>query len=172
VVTAAAMAVAAAVEARRLGEAREGRRMSILWLAPQEAALGAGQVLATVGAMDFFYSEAPHAMRGLVSALCLANLALGSYASSLLVSAVGAATGSPSGGWIPRADLDAGHVDYFYWLLCAITLANAAVFALAARWFSASPPSPRPNAVAALQLHTDTDLAFKPVDLAKRDRLP
>lgn len=138
--TAVAMAAAALVEAKRLRLAAVGRQLSVFWLAPQQVILGASQVFAVVGAMDFFYTQAPHAMRGMVSALSLANLAIGSYASSVLVSLTMRFTttgGRP--GWIP-ANLNQGHVDYFYWLLLCITLLNTVVFSIGAWWFNHTAP--------------------------------
>ena len=142
--TAMAVAVAALVETRRLSEAAAGRQMGVTWLVPQELVLGASQVLTIVGAMDFFYREAPHSMRGLVSALSLANLALGSFGSTLLVSVTMkfSARNGRAPGWIPP-NLDDGHLDYFYWLLFCITVANATFFYLAAMWYTrfSAPPS-------------------------------
>eukprot|EP00250_Pteridium_aquilinum_P020446 c24815_g1_i1 orf=285-2051(-) len=144
---AVAMAVAAVVEAKRLRLAREERQMSVFWLIPQHVILGVSQVFAVVGAMDFFYSEAPHAMRGLVSSLSLANLAIGSYCSTVLVSLTMHFTtkgGRP--GWIPNRNLNLGHVDYFYWLLMCLTLLDVLAFILSCWWYrrTAAPLQPGP----------------------------
>ncbi|KAH7281036.1 hypothetical protein KP509_36G026800 [Ceratopteris richardii] len=138
-----AMGLAALVESRRLSLARQGKQMSVFWLSPQHIVLGISQVFAVVGAMDFFYSEAPHAMKGLVSSLSLANLAIGSFLSTVLVSITMHFTtrdGSP--GWIPPRNLNVGHVDYFYWLLMCITLLNVAAFGLGCRWYRRCAPTP------------------------------
>uniref|UniRef100_A0ACD5ZFD5 Uncharacterized protein n=1 Tax=Avena sativa TaxID=4498 RepID=A0ACD5ZFD5_AVESA len=55
-----AMAAAAIVETVRL-RAAPGK-ISELWQAPQYALVGDGEVLTTVGQLDFFYSQAPAAM--------------------------------------------------------------------------------------------------------------
>ncbi|CAN6301633.1 unnamed protein product [Urochloa humidicola] len=132
------MAAAALVEARRLalaaahgggGEAP----MSILWQVPQYFLVGASVVFACVGQTEFFYNEAPPAMRSLCSALALLTVALGSYLSSLVVTAVAWITTRGGGaGWIPD-DLDDGHLDRFFWLLAAMSALNLAVFVYCAR---------------------------------------
>lgn len=143
-----AMAVAALVETKRLRLAREGEQMSVFWLSPQHILLGGSQVFAVVGAMDFFYTEAPHSMRGLVSSLSLANLAIGSYLSTVLVSVTMHFTtkgGRP--GWIPPYNLNLGHVDYFYWLLMCLTILDILAYLLGCWWYrrSSAPPHSFPS---------------------------
>ncbi|KAL6648500.1 hypothetical protein ACP70R_012724 [Stipagrostis hirtigluma subsp. patula] len=136
------MVAAALVETRRLalvvagaGAHGEGEAapMSILWQVPQYFLVGASVVFACVGQTEFFYNEAPAAMRSLCSALALLTVALGSYLSSLVVTAVACLTtrgGAP--GWIPD-DLNEGHLDRFFWLLAALSALNLAVFVWCAR---------------------------------------
>ncbi|KAG0552020.1 hypothetical protein BDA96_01G472600 [Sorghum bicolor] len=126
------MTAAALVETRRLALAAahgEGEvPMSILWQVPQYFLVGASVVFACVGQTEFFYNEAPASMRSLCSALGLLTVALGSYLSSLVVTAVAWLTtrgGEP--GWIPD-DLNDGHLDRFFWLLAALSALNLAVF--------------------------------------------
>ncbi|CAL4921680.1 unnamed protein product [Urochloa decumbens] len=132
------MAAAALVEVRRLAVAVAGAHggeaaMSILWQVPQYFLVGASVVFACVGQTEFFYNEAPPAMRSLCSALALLTVALGSYLSSLVVTAVEWITTRGGGpGWIPD-DLDDGHLDRFFWLLAAMSALNLAVFVGCAR---------------------------------------
>ena len=128
------MATAALVETRRLALALasahgEGHSsMSILWQVPQYFLVGVSVVLACVGQTEFFYNEAPPSMRSLCSALALLTVALGSYASSLVVTAVAWLTTRGGGpGWIPD-DLNDGHLERFFWLLAAMSALNLAVF--------------------------------------------
>ncbi|PAN50711.1 hypothetical protein PAHAL_9G540100 [Panicum hallii] len=132
------MAAAALVEMRRLALARgEGlSSMSILWQVPQYFLVGASVVFACVGQTEFFYNEAPPSMRSLCSALALLTVALGSYLSSLVVTAVAwLTTGGGEAGWIPD-DLNEGHLDRFFWLLAAMSALNLAVFVCCARRYS------------------------------------
>ncbi|CAN6295856.1 unnamed protein product [Urochloa humidicola] len=129
------MAAAALVEARRLAVAAgDGEApMCILWQVPQYFLVGASVVFACVGQTEFFYNEAPAAMRSLCSALALLTVALGSYLSSLVVTAVAWITTRGGGpGWIPD-DLDDGHLDRFFWLLAVMSALNLAVFVYCAR---------------------------------------
>ncbi|CAN6285035.1 unnamed protein product [Urochloa humidicola] len=135
------MVTAALVETRRLASARGGGgdsspspspppplSMSILWQVPQYFLVGASVVFTCVGQTEFFYNEAPPAMRSLSSALALVTVALGSYLSSLVVTAVDWVTTRNGGpGWISN-DLDEGHLDRFFWLLAAMSALNLAVF--------------------------------------------
>ncbi|KAF8649061.1 hypothetical protein HU200_064437 [Digitaria exilis] len=126
-----AVAVAALVEIKRLQKVPVP--MSILWQVPQYFLVGASVVFACVGQTEFFYNEAPRSMRSLCSALALLTVALGSYLSSLVVTAVAWLTtrgGEP--GWIPD-DLDDGHLNRFFWLLAAMSALNLAVFVGCAR---------------------------------------
>ncbi|KAK8679825.1 hypothetical protein V6N13_145258 [Hibiscus sabdariffa] len=75
-------------------------------------------------------------MRSFCSALSLATGALGSYLSSLLVTIVSNVTarnGKP--GWIPD-NLNYGHVDYFFWLLAALSVLNLGVYVWIAKWYT------------------------------------
>ncbi|KAL6867541.1 hypothetical protein ACP4OV_015565 [Aristida adscensionis] len=129
------MVAAALVETRRLAGAHAGEAaMSILWQAPQYLLVGASVVFACVGQAELFYNEAPAAMRSLSSALALVTVALGSYLSSVVVTAVAwlTARGGGAPGWIPD-DLDEGHLDRFFWLLAALSALNLAVFLCCAR---------------------------------------
>ncbi|KAJ1298083.1 hypothetical protein BS78_01G426400 [Paspalum vaginatum] len=128
------MTAAALVETRRLALAVAGEApMSILWQVPQYFLVGASVVFACVGQTELFYNEAPASMRSLCAALALLTVALGSYLSSLVVTAVAWLTTRGGGpGWIPD-DLDDGHLDRFFWLLAALSSLNLAVFVSCAR---------------------------------------
>lgn len=61
--------------------------MSVWWQVPQYFAVGMAEVFASVGALEFFYSQSPEAMRSMASALNLIAIAMGSYLSTGLVRA-------------------------------------------------------------------------------------
>jgi peptide/histidine transporter 3/4 len=131
-----AMASAALVELKRLEIARsEGLihenvpvPMSILWQIPQYFFLGAAEVFTVIGQLEFFYSQAPDAMRSLCAALGLLTISVGSYLSSVILTLVSYVTtqgGNP--GWIPD-NLNEGHLDRFFWLIEGISFVNLLVF--------------------------------------------
>lgn len=145
VISCLGMASAAVLESRRLHYVAHGKQMSILWQTPQQIILGASMVFVVVGAMDFFYSEAPHAMRGIVSSLSLTNLAIGSYASTLIVSlTVRFTSRDGKTSWIP-VDLNKGHLDYFFVLLFVLSILSTALFVTCAWWYHHTPSPARPH---------------------------
>jgi peptide/histidine transporter 3/4 len=75
-------------------------------------------------------------MRSMCSALSLTTVALGNYLSTLLVTVVAKiTTRGGKEGWIPD-NLNVGHLDYFFWLLAGLSLANFAVYLLIASWYT------------------------------------
>lgn len=114
--------------------------MSIFWQVPQYFIIGCAEVFTFIGQLEFFYEQAPDAMRSLCSALSLTTVALGNYLSSLLVTIVtriSTKNGKP--GWIPD-NLNYGHVDYFYWLLAVLSVLNFGAFILIAKWYTYKQP--------------------------------
>lgn len=131
-----AMVSAALVELKRLEIARsEGLihekaavPMSILWQIPQYFLVGAAEVFTCIGQVEFFYDQAPDAMRSLCSALALITVSLGNYISSIILTLVSYITtqgGDP--GWIPD-NLNEGHLDRFFWLIAGISFVNLIVY--------------------------------------------
>lgn len=141
VLSAVGMVVSGVVEFQRLRHARRGggggssSSLSILWQIPQYLVMGASEVLMYVGQLEFFNSEAPDGLKSFGSALYMASMSLGNYASSLLVMAVmGTTRRGESRGWIPE-NLNRGHLDRFYYLLAAMAAADLAAFVACCRWY-------------------------------------
>ncbi|PIN24886.1 H+/oligopeptide symporter [Handroanthus impetiginosus] len=110
--------------------------MSIFWQVPQYFLIGCAEVFTFIGQLEFFYDQAPDAMRSLCAALSLSTNALGNYLSTALVTIVTKVTTRNGGlGWIPE-NLNRGHLDYFYWLLAILSLINFFVYLLIANWFT------------------------------------
>lgn len=137
-----AMLVAGILEVVRLDYVRKNNLydletipMSIFWQVPQYFLVGCAEVFTFIGQIEFFYDQAPDAMRSLCSALSLTTMAVGSYLSTLLVIIVTKVTtrhGKP--GWIPE-NLNRGHLDYFFWLLTILSFVNVLVYLWIARWY-------------------------------------
>ncbi|KAM0870113.1 hypothetical protein ACQ4PT_040224 [Festuca glaucescens] len=122
--------------------------ISIFWQVPQYFIIGAAEVFTFVGQLEFFYDQAPDAMRSMCSALSLTTVALGNYLSTLLVTVVAKiTTRGGKEGWIPD-NLNVGHLDYF-WLLAGLSLANFAIYLLIASWYTYKKTTeyPPPDAV-------------------------
>ncbi|XP_061344417.1 protein NRT1/ PTR FAMILY 8.1-like, partial [Gastrolobium bilobum] len=135
VISIISMIVAGILEVVRLDMVRKNNYydletipMSIFWQVPQYFLVGAAEVFTNIGQMEFFYGQAPDAMRSLCAALSLTTNALGNYVSTLLVIIVTKVTTSNGRlGWIPD-NLNRGHLDYFYWLLTILSLLNFLVY--------------------------------------------
>ena len=110
--------------------------MSIFWQVPQYFIIGCAEVFTFIGQLEFFYEQAPDAMRSLCSALSLLTVALGQYLSSLLVTIVTRiSTRNGSLGWIPD-NLNYGHVHYFFWLLAVLSVLNLIAFLVVAKFYT------------------------------------
>ncbi|XP_048571872.1 protein NRT1/ PTR FAMILY 8.3-like isoform X3 [Triticum urartu] len=132
----ATMVSAALVELKRLEIARtEGLihenvavPMSILWQIPQYCFAGAAEIFTAIGQVEFFYSQAPDAMRSLCAALALVTVTVGSYLSSIILTLVSyLTTQGGDAGWIPD-NLNEGHLDRFFWLMAGISFVNLLVY--------------------------------------------
>ncbi|KAL3850614.1 hypothetical protein ACJIZ3_012496 [Penstemon smallii] len=114
--------------------------ISIFWQVPQYFIIGCAEVFMFIGQLEFFYEQAPDAMRSLCSALQLTTVALGSYLSTLLVTIVTRiSTRNGKLGWIPD-NLNYGHLHYFYWLLAILSVLNLGAFLVVAKWYTYKKP--------------------------------
>ncbi|TVU40103.1 hypothetical protein EJB05_13552, partial [Eragrostis curvula] len=138
-----AMLAAGALEVARLRVAASHNMLdstdflpvSIFWQVPQYFIIGAAEVFTFVGQLEFFYDQSPDAMRSMGAALSLTSTALGSYLSAALVAVVTAVTTRNGAiGWIPD-NLNRGHLDYFFWLLAALSVVNFLVYLGIAKWY-------------------------------------
>lgn len=119
--------------------------MSIFWQVPQYFLIGCAEVFTFIGQLEFFYDQAPDAMRSLCSALSLTTVALGNYLSTLLVTIVtNVTTKNGRLGWIPD-NLNRGHLDYFYWLLTILSAINFVVYLWIAKWYTYKKAAGRPQ---------------------------
>ncbi|XP_076887270.1 protein NRT1/ PTR FAMILY 8.1-like isoform X2 [Bidens hawaiensis] len=146
------MMAAAGLEVVRLNYVRthnlyneETIPITIFWQVPQYFLIGCAEVFTFIGQLEFFYDQAPYAMRSLCSALSLTTIALGNYLSSVLVQVVAKVTtenGKP--GWIPD-NLNEGHLDYFFGLLAILSLLNLVVYVFIAKSYTYKKVSGLPN---------------------------
>ncbi|KAG6527388.1 hypothetical protein ZIOFF_009487 [Zingiber officinale] len=110
--------------------------VSVFWQVPQYFIVGAAEVFTFIGQLEFFYDQAPDAMRSMCSALSLTTTALGNYLSAFLVTIVtGITTKNENLGWIPD-NLNRGHLDYFFWLLAILSLLNFGAYLFIAKWYT------------------------------------
>ncbi|XP_058091260.1 protein NRT1/ PTR FAMILY 5.10-like [Magnolia sinica] len=120
------MVVAALVEMRRLGIAREYAPfdhpnatipMSFWWLLPQYIICGLADLFTVVGLQEFFYDQMPHGMRSIGAAAFLSIFGIGNFLSSFIISLVQGLRPE----WLTN-DLNNSHLHYYYWLLAGLSV--------------------------------------------------
>ncbi|CAL5189609.1 unnamed protein product [Lathyrus oleraceus] len=127
------MLYALTLEYYRLKMVQDGVSMSIFLQVPPYFIIGCAEVFTFIGQLEFFYEQAPDAMRSFCSALSLLTVALGQYLSSLLVTIVTKVTTLKGGpGWLPD-DLNYGRLDHFFGLLAGLSVVNFVVFLMVSK---------------------------------------
>nr|GMD06799.1 protein NRT1/ PTR FAMILY 8.1-like [Ipomoea batatas]GMD44984.1 protein NRT1/ PTR FAMILY 8.1-like [Ipomoea batatas] len=119
--------------------------ISIFWQIPQYFLVGCAEVFTFIGQLEFFYDEAPDAMRSICAALALMTNALGNYLSTLLVMVVTKVTTRHGQlGWITD-NLNRGHLDYFYGLLAVLSAVNFIFYLWIAKLYTYKKAVPIPS---------------------------
>lgn len=108
--------------------------ISVFILLPQYVFLGAAEVFTSIGALEFFYDQAPDSMRSLGTALFLSTIGVGNFLSSVLLSGIVTVTSWGGHSWIVD-NLNRCRLDYFYWLLAGLSAMNLCFFLGLAHWY-------------------------------------
>ncbi|XP_076918087.1 protein NRT1/ PTR FAMILY 1.2-like [Bidens hawaiensis] len=107
--------------------------MSAMWLVPQYALLGLAEALNSIGQMEFYYSELPKSMSSIATAMFMVSNAISGLVGSLLINVVDAVTARGGNiSWL-SSDINEGHLDYYYWLLCFLNLLNFIYYLICCR---------------------------------------
>ncbi|KAK4285362.1 hypothetical protein QN277_002069 [Acacia crassicarpa] len=137
------MVVAALVEAKRVSVAKENNLldnpkavipMSIWWMLPQYIIYGVSDALAVVGFQELFYDQMPEMMRSLGAAAYISLLGFGSFASNVVISVVEEVSSRTGEKWLGN-NLNRAHLDYFYWVLAALSALSFCVYIWLAKRF-------------------------------------
>ncbi|CAN4096342.1 unnamed protein product [Withania somnifera] len=141
VLSCAAQAVAALVERERRSRALDQGLadlpqsqvdMSAMWLVPQHCLTGLAEAFNAIGQIEFYYSQFPMTMASIGVALFSLGMGFGNLVGNLIVEIVDHA--SSRGGkvsWVTN-NLNLGHYDYYYWVLCLLSVGNFFYFILCA----------------------------------------
>ncbi|TKY58790.1 NRT1/ PTR FAMILY 2.13 [Spatholobus suberectus] len=107
--------------------------MSVLWLAPQLILMGLCEAFNIIGQIEFFNRQFPEHMRSIGNSLFSCSFALANYVSSIIVNIVHHATRTHSHpDWLTN-DINAGRINYFYYLIAGIATLNLIFFIYVAR---------------------------------------
>ena len=109
--------------------------MSVFWLSPQLILMGLCEALNIIGQIEFFNSQFPDHMRSIANALFSLSFAGSSYLSSFLVTVVHKFSGGHDRpDWLDK-NLNAGKLDYFYYLIAILGVVNLVYFWYCARGY-------------------------------------
>ncbi|OWM73002.1 protein NRT1/ PTR FAMILY 4.5-like [Punica granatum] len=146
VLSSISMAVAGLMEIKRKGVARSHNMLaaipvaqplpiSIFWLSFQYFIFGIADMFTYVGLLEFFYSEAPKALKSISTCFLWSSMALGYFFSTVIVNIVNSATKgiTRSGGWLAGNNINRNHLNLFYFLLSILSLLNFLVYLFFAR---------------------------------------
>ncbi|XP_059276811.1 protein NRT1/ PTR FAMILY 1.2-like [Lycium ferocissimum] len=106
--------------------------MSAMWLVPQHCLTGIAEAFNAIGQIEFYYSQFPKSMASIGVALFSLGMGFGNLAGSLIVEIVDHA--SRRGGkvsWVSN-NLNLGHYDYYYWVICLLSVGNFFYFIVCA----------------------------------------
>lgn len=135
--SAISMVVAALVEIKRLETAKEYGLIdkpnvtiptSVWWLIPQYLLCGIADVFTIVGLQEFFYDQIPKELKSFGLSIYMSVLGVGGFLSSILVSIINEATSRDGGDSWFADNLNRAHLDYFYWLLAALSAGGLLAF--------------------------------------------
>ncbi|KAJ8761356.1 hypothetical protein K2173_001412 [Erythroxylum novogranatense] len=148
------MSTAALMEVKRKKVARDHNMLDavpgfqqlpikIYWLGIQYFIFGIADMFTYVGILEFFYDEAPKALKSLSTCFLWTSMALGYFFSSVLVKIVNRATRriTSSRGWLAGNNLNRNHLNLFFWLLALISFINFCIYLFVASKYKYRPKS-------------------------------
>ncbi|KAH9771859.1 protein NRT1/ PTR FAMILY 3.1 [Citrus sinensis] len=114
--------------------------ISVFWLVPQYSLHGIAEAFMSIGHLEFFYDQAPESMRSTATALFWTAISVGNYFSTFLVTLVHKFSAGPNGSnWLPDNNLNKGKLEYFYWLITLLQVANLIYYIFCAKMYTFKP---------------------------------
>lgn len=142
--SAVSIAFAALVEMKRLEIAQESGLvnepnvtvpMSVWWLVPSYVLFGVADVFTMVGLQELFYDQVPSDLKSVGLSLYLSIFGVGKFLSSFLISVIEKATGGIGCcSWFDN-NLNRAHLDYFYWILAALSVVELIMYMYYTRFY-------------------------------------
>jgi peptide/histidine transporter 3/4 len=142
--SAVSIAFAALVEMKRLEIAQESGLvnepnvtvpMSVWWLVPSYVLFGVADVFTMVGLQELFYDQVPSDLKSVGLSLYLSIFGVGKFLSSFLISVIEKATaGIGCYSWFDN-NLNRAHLDYFYWILAALSVVELIMYMYYTRFY-------------------------------------
>lgn len=102
--------------------------MSAFWTLPCYIFFGIAEAFNAIGQIEFFYFELPKVISSVATSLFGLSMSAGNLAASFIMTVVDnftRAAGVES--WV-SSNINKGHIDYYYWLLCGLLFANFLYF--------------------------------------------
>ncbi|CAI0475637.1 unnamed protein product [Linum tenue] len=123
--------------------------ISTFWLSIQFFIFGVADLFTYIGLLEFFYSEAPRALKSMSTCFLWCSMALGYFLSTIMVKIVNRATEhtTTSGGWLAGNNINRNHLNLFYLLLAVLSLINFCIYLVVASRYQYRPQPPPPTDV-------------------------
>ncbi|CAN1230257.1 Protein NRT1/ PTR FAMILY 4.6, partial [Linum grandiflorum] len=161
------MAAASIMEVKRKAVARDHGMLDALpvlnplpistfWLSIQFFIFGVADMFTYIGLLEFFYSEAPRALKSMSTCFLWSSMALGYFLSTIMVKIVNRATADKtrSGGWLAGNNINRNHLNLFYLLLAVMSFVNFCVYLVVARRYVYRPKSSPADVTDSLAVHS------------------
>ncbi|XP_076460129.1 solute carrier family 15 member 4-like [Babylonia areolata] len=111
--------------------------ISVFLQVPQYALFGCSEAFTSISGLEFAYTQSPASMQGVMTGLFTASVGLGNYLAMAILWIVQLA--SEENPWFPD-EINEGHAEYLFFLLCGLTALFFVGFLLATRLHG--PPRP------------------------------
>ncbi|KAJ4972784.1 hypothetical protein NE237_005958 [Protea cynaroides] len=129
------MVVAGIVETKRRDLAiNHGKTISVFWLAPQLILTGFCDAFNIIGQVEFYNKQFPEQMKSLANSLLSCSSGLANYLSSLIIVILHHKTRKNGHDWLDN-DINAGRIDYFYYLIAGLGILNFIYFLICAHGY-------------------------------------
>ncbi|KAJ4711248.1 NRT1/PTR family protein 2.2 [Melia azedarach] len=102
--------------------------LSVFWLAPQLILMGFSEAFFALGQIEFYNKQFPDHMKSIANSLLFCAIGCANYLSSLMITIIHGNTGKHGRpDWLTN-DINAGRLDYFYYVLAGMGVVNFIYF--------------------------------------------